>query len=103
MNDRTDEGKGAHVARCSLLTALLVALVHLAFGVGAASAETFGKTAVGSASEAAGAGYKFGSVFRLAQAGTATSFSWYTRGGSAAQRLKPVVYKIDALGLPSAL
>ena len=48
--------------------------------VGAPTA-MFGNPAIGTASEAAGAGYKFGSTYALSQNGTAQSFSFYTRGG----------------------
>ncbi len=64
---------------------------------------TFGNPAVGTASEAAGAGYKFGSAYTLSQSGTAQSFSLYARGGGSVQRLTPVVYRVDANGLPSSL
>ena len=70
---------------------------------GGSAPPSFGNTAIGSASEAAGAGYKFGSTYTLNQAGTATSFSLYTRGGGAAQRLTPVIYRTDALGVPTTL
>ena len=64
---------------------------------------TFGNPAIGTASEAAGAGYKFGSTYALSQNGTAQSFSFYARGGGSVQRLTPVIYRVDANGLPSSL
>ena len=41
----------------------------------------FGNPVIGTTSEAAGSGFKFGSVYTLNEAGTARSFSLYTRGG----------------------
>jgi hypothetical protein len=64
---------------------------------------TFGLTSVGSSTDSPGAGYKFGSISSLTGPGRTVSFSWYTRGGSADQRLVPVVYAVDGGGAPAGL
>ena len=61
----------------------------------------FGNTTIGSSSEPAGGGYKFGSTYVLAEAGTAQAFRFYTRGGASLQRFTPVIYRADASGQPS--
>ena len=52
----------------------------------------FGAAGPGSASASPGSAYKFGSAYPLATAGTATSFEFYARGGSAAQSFTPAIY-----------
>jgi hypothetical protein len=58
---------------------------------------------IGTAADTPGAGYKFGSTYTLTQNGTAQSFSFYARGSGSAQSFTPVVYRVDANGLPSSL
>ena len=89
--------------RTALRWALVAALAQLVLFASAAQGATFGNTAIGTASEAPGAGYKFGSAYTLTEAGTAQSFSLYTRGGNSLQRVTPVIYRVDALGLPAGL
>jgi lysophospholipase L1-like esterase len=67
------------------------------------STKQFGNTSVGSTWVSPGAGFKFGSVFRLSESGTLVDFKWYTRGGSSSQRFTPVVYSTDASGNPTSL
>jgi hypothetical protein len=68
-----------------------------------AATANFGNTTIGTSTTTPGAGYKFGSVYNLSQAGTTVSFSWYTRGGSSTQKMMPVVYTVDSSGNPSTL
>jgi len=73
--------------------------------VTAASTTTkqFGNTVAGGTWVSPGEGYKFGSVFTLAEAGTLADFKWYTRGGSVSQKFTPVIYATDGNGNPAAL
>lgn len=63
---------------------------------------SFGKTTIGALSMSPGEGYKFGSVYTLTESGTATGFSWYVRGGGAAQKFTPVLYNAAASGTPTS-
>jgi hypothetical protein len=68
----------------------------------AASAAVLGNALVGSSTVRPSAGYKFGSVFTLAQAGTLVDFRFYMAGGSAAQKFTPLLYNV-VNGLPTTL
>jgi lysophospholipase L1-like esterase len=68
-----------------------------------AATASFGNTTIGTSTSSPGANYKFGSVYSLAQDGTSLSFSWYTKGGAAAQRMTPVVYSANTSGSPTTL
>jgi hypothetical protein len=63
----------------------------------------FGKTTIGASTNSPGSGAKFGTIYNLAAGGATVSFSWYARGGSADQKLVPVVYATDGSGNPSSL
>ena len=58
----------------------------------------FGASVLGTVTQAPGAGYKFGSPYPLAAGGTATSFEFYARGGSAAQSFTPAIYASNGSG-----
>lgn len=87
----------------TVVVAVFAALSLGASPVTGAPTSTFGKTTVGAATDAPTGGYKFGSVYTLAEPGRTVSFSWYSRGGTADQRFVPVVYSTDGGGNPAAL
>ena len=69
----------------------------------APSTGVFGKTTIGASTNSPGSGAKFGTIYSLPIGGTTVSFSWYARGGTADQKLIPVVYATDGSGNPSTL
>ncbi len=63
---------------------------------------TFGSPASGTANVKGGAGYQAGSVATLSATGTATSFSFWAKGGTVnAQVFRPIIYRVDAAGRPT--
>ncbi|MGE0879445.1 MAG: hypothetical protein AB7O61_12430, partial [Acidimicrobiia bacterium] len=82
------------------IAVVATALVSLATVSGA---DTFGQTTIGASTARPGAGYKFGSLFTVASAGTTTSISFYARGGTSSQQFVPVVYRVDASNNPTTL
>jgi FG-GAP-like repeat len=91
------------VLAAALLTLFVQCVCAVSSPASAAATATFGNTTIGSLSAAPGPNYKFGSVFALGEAGTAVSFSWYTKGGSTSQKFLPVVYNADSSGNPTTL
>lgn len=63
----------------------------------------FGETTPGTLTDQPAQGYKFGSVFPLAENATASSIRFYARGGTAAQNFVPVVYAVNSSGQPTTL
>jgi hypothetical protein len=63
---------------------------------------TLGNTTVGTASSAAGSGFKFGSIFTTTFTGTSADFRFYAQGGSAAQSFVPFIYSVVD-GQPASL
>ncbi len=53
---------------------------------------SFGAAAPGTSSAAPGAGYKFGTAYTLASAGTVTRFQFFAAGGASAQSFTPAIY-----------
>ena len=49
------------------------------------------------------AGNEFGSIFSLDHDAVASAFTWQAAGGGRAQTLTPLVYEVDAAGVPTAL
>jgi hypothetical protein len=62
-----------------------------------------GSTASGTTSTHPADGYKFGSVFTLAKAGTTIDFKFCAAGGTAAQRFTPLIYNVGADRTPTTL
>ena len=95
----------SYVLRIMVLAAAVLVFSQSIIGsvsTAAAATGTFGNLVIGSATDSPGDGYKFGSVYSLSEPGTAQSFSFYARGGRVAQRVIPVVYRVQA-GRPTTL
>ena len=69
----------------------------------ASAAGSFGYAVPGAHTDAAGQGYKFGSVHHLDRIVVPTNFKWYAKGGSQSQSFVPVVYGANAAGAPTEL
>jgi hypothetical protein len=88
-------GAGAGVPADSAATAVVVS------GGGGGSV-SFGAPVAGASSALPGAGYKFGSAYALAAAGTVTQFQFFASGGAAAQSFTPAIYSSSG-GSPGSL
>lgn len=90
----TATGDGGEASASSAPTPLVIDPSDLA---------TFGQATPGAASAATGNGFKFGTIFPLAQTGTLVDLAFYAAGGTSAQEFVPVVYSVGGSGEPDAL
>lgn len=92
--------------RRRLLPVLAVLLVATAVGLvpsARAATETFGYTSTsGLVADNAATGYKMASVATLTKGASVSTFRFYAKGGTAAQKFVPVIYKTSS-GLPTTL
>jgi lysophospholipase L1-like esterase len=87
----------------SIIAFFFPLLLMLELSTASAATATFGNTSIGTSTSTPATGYKFGSVYNLSQSGTTVSFSWYTKGGTSAQSMMPVIYTTTASGAPANL
>jgi hypothetical protein len=99
MGEEMKESQGRR--RRAYATAVVVLFGILALAAGAA-AGTFGNTSSGSSHGAAGAGFKFGSVYTLGETALGPmTFSFFASPGELNQSFVPAVYATDGSGNPT--
>lgn len=85
------------------MAVLLLLPITQAVRAATTTTETFGYTSTsGLVADSAATGYKMGSIATLTKAGSVTSFRFYARGGSSAQKFVPVIYRTSG-GVPTSL
>jgi hypothetical protein len=99
MGEEMKKKQGGRRRAFATSGAVLFGILALAAG---AAAGTFGNTSSGSSSGAAGAGFKFGSVYTLSETATGPmTFFFYATPGGASQSFVPAVYATDGSGTPT--
>jgi lysophospholipase L1-like esterase len=69
----------------------------------AAEVRQLGTTVPGASSGSPGNGFKFGTIFELPTEASTLDFAFHAEGRAASQRLRPVIYNVDAGGSPTTL